>query len=118
MSKYTVKKVNTEQEVTDLANVSALTFVGLSTENLKDVAKFIKSKGRVNKGEKLAFHIIPGQLMNEIYKLTGDLEYPEGLSLVSITGIDPLHLALPMRQVNRGHLDEIIARDLENKRNN
>ena len=108
-------QVTTRQQLDELANGSALTFVGLiaDDENLGAVAEWIKQHTKMIREDA---YIFDGGLMNREFGLTGDNAYPEGnCTFVCIKLEDletPMALAIPRFQVGGRWLDDVISNDL------
>ncbi|MCM1322940.1 MAG: hypothetical protein NC218_02005 [Acetobacter sp.] len=101
-------QITTKAQLDELYNQSALTWEGLSTDekNLKDVEEWIKSCG-VDTSNAVV-NITLGSLMNSTYHLHGSNAYPNDLTIVSITGINTLPLAIPRFQVGARWFDDIV----------
>ena len=114
-----------ETKIRELENGSAFTWVGLSgLENDKEVIlDNFKKADVLDDVEIFKFYTWKGELMNQIYQLTGSNAYPEDLPFVSI----PLSmfnnnigkLALVKIQLGARWLDDIVdnnaRRELENR---
>lgn len=105
---YKVVQITTAEELKKLYEQSALTWEGLKADDdeLKIVETWIKNHNA--EGPELTFHIIKGELMNEVYQLTGNNAYPEDLTLVSVTGVNQVKLSLPRLQVGGRWFDDIV----------
>ena len=103
-----IVQVTTAEELSALYEQSALTWEGLiaTEDELGNVETWINNHGAG--GPDLAFHIIKGELMNEVYQLTVDNAYPKDLTLVSVTGVDQMKLAIPRLQVGGRWFDDIV----------
>ena len=100
--------VTTKTELDALYNCSALTWEGLSTdtENLESVIDWLKVHNAET--EEVTFHIIKGELMNEIYGLTGTNAYPDDLDIVSVTGIKQEKIIFARFEVGGRWFDDIV----------
>ena len=103
---YVVNKI----ELDYLYGQSALTWEGMSAdeENLQAISDWLREHGAAAFNMTPVFHIIAGKLMNEIYGLTGDNAYPDDLTLVSVTGIDQMKIAIPRFEVGGRWFDDIV----------
>ena len=101
--------VTTKEQLDKLYNQSALTWEGLSAdeENLNAVRKWLEEHEALTDIEP-EFHIISGTFMNEQYGLSGSNAYPEGLTLVSVTDIDQMVIALIRFSVGGRWFDDIV----------
>lgn len=102
-----------ETKIRELKNGSAFTWVGLSgLENDKEtIVKCFKEEKVLADVETFEFYTWKGELMNQIYQLTGSNAYPEDLTFVSI----PLNmfknigkLAMMKLQYGARWLDDIV----------
>lgn len=102
--------VSTKEQLDALYNRSALTWEGLTSdeENLNDVKEWLAENGAILNDFEPQFHIITGKLMNEIYGLTDTNAYPEDLTIVSVTDIYTLKIALARFQVGGRWFDDIV----------
>ena len=107
-----MKKINvfTIEQLNELYNQSALTWEGLSAdeENLNAVENWLKEHGAIIEGKEPIFHIITGRLMNKVYELIGNNSYANSLTLVSVTNIDQMKIALPRFEVGGRWFDDIV----------
>lgn len=101
--------VTKKEQLDTLYNQSALTWEGLSAdeENLEAVFNWLKVNNAIT-NETPIVHIISGILMNNTYNLTGDNAYPNDLTIVSITNIDQMKIAIPRFQVGARWFDDIV----------
>lgn len=101
--------VTTREQLNALYNQSALTWEGLSSdeENLNAVRNWLEEHGALTNVEP-DFHIISWEFMNEQYGLSGDNAYPEDCTLVSVTDIDQMKIALPRFEVGGRWFDDIV----------
>ncbi len=85
-NKYEIMKVDviSEEQLDELYNSSALTFVGVSSEeeSLNQIVDWLKEKTEIS--NPLHIYITSGKTMNENYRLTGDNAYPNNLTIISI----------------------------------
>lgn len=102
--------VSTKEQLDALYNRSALTWEGLTSdeENLNDVKEWLAENGAILNDFEPQFHIITGKLMNEIYGLTDTNAYPDDLTIVSVTDINTLKVALARFQVGGRWFDDIV----------
>lgn len=100
----------TKEQLDELYNESALTWEGLSTseENLNAVMEWLKDHKATIEGVEPTFHITTGRLMNKYYGLTGDNAYHNDLSIVSVTGINPVPIALARFEVGGRWFDDVV----------
>ena len=107
-----MKKINvfTEEQLKALYNQSALTWEGMSTDedNLNAIKKWLDQHGAIFVGREPIFHITMGRLMNKVYGLHGDNAYPNDLTIVSVTNINTLAIALARFQVGGRWFDDIV----------
>lgn len=82
MATYTLKTVDTVEELTKLEKESTFTWEGMTTDegNLKAIAEGL---GEFFKDE-ITFYTWTGKFMNETYGLTGNNAYPEDLTFLAI----------------------------------
>lgn len=111
-------QVTTSEELNALYEQSALTWEGLlaNEDELGAAETWIKNHGA--DGPDLTFHIIKGELMNEVYRLTGNNAYPEALTIVAVTGVDQMKLAIPRLQVAGRWFDDIVDNNESREREN
>ena len=97
-------------ELNNLYNQSALTWEGMSSdeENLQAITDWLGQHGAISFNTTPIFHIITGELMNRVYELTGSNAYPDDLTLVSVTGIDQMKVAIPRFEVGGRWFDDIV----------
>ena len=102
--------VTDRKQLDELYDQSALTFEGLraEAEDICALENWLRSHDSIIDGEAVA-HIIKGGFMNRSYDLTGDNAYPNELTIVSVTGIDQLRIALPRFAVGGRWFDDIVA---------
>lgn len=100
----------TKEQLDELYNESALTWEGLSTseDNLNAVMNWLKDHKATIEGVEPTFHITTGRLMNKYYGLTGDNAYHNDLSIVSVTGINPVPIALARFEVGGRWFDDVV----------
>ncbi len=110
---YVVNKI----ELDALYNESVLTWEGMSAddENLNAITNWLRENGALGYNAEPIFHIISGSLMNETYGLTGDNAYPDDCTLVSVTGIDQMKIAIPRFQVGGRWFDDIVDNNASRK---
>ena len=103
---YVVNKI----ELDTLYNESALTWEGMCTdeENLNAVANWLRENGALGYNAEPIFHIITGELMNKTYGLHGNNAYPDDLTILSVTGINQMKVAIPRFQVGGRWFDDIV----------
>ena len=108
--------VTTTQQLNALYNQSALTWEGLSSdeENLNAVRDWLEKHEALTYVEP-DFHIIKGKFMNEQYGLSGDNAYPEDCTLVSVTDINQMKIALPRFEVGGRWFDDIVDNNARRK---
>ena len=104
-----IVNITKKEQLDRLYNQSALTWEGLTPteENLKDVIAWLDMHGAIGDKDPI-FHIYTGELMNRVYSLTGDNAYPADLTIVSVTEIDQLRIAIPRFQVGGRWFDDIV----------
>lgn len=102
--------VSTKEQLDALYNQSALTWEGLSAdeENLDAVKNWLEEHGAILENTEPTFHIITGELMNDIYDLTGSNAYAEDLTIVSVTDIDQMKITIPRFEVGGRWFDDIV----------
>lgn len=100
----------TKEQLDELYNESALTWEGLSTseENLNAVMEWLKDHKATIDGVEPTFHITTGRLMNKYYGLSGDNAYHNDLHIVSVTGINPVPIALARFEVGGRWFDDVV----------
>ena len=105
-----VINVCTKVQLDALYNESALTWEGLtnSEENLEAVMDWLTNLGAVIDGQEPTFHIITGELMNEMYGLKGNNAYADILTIISVTNINQIKVALPRFEVGGRWFDDIV----------
>lgn len=110
MNPYKVIEVETEQQIKDLANVSAFTVLGVtaSKDNFENIKSWLEEHEATNPKVDLEFHVIKGELMNRVYGLKGDNKYPNDLTIISVTGIDNMKLIMARFDVDGKWLDDVI----------
>lgn len=93
-----MKTINviTKQQFEALYNQSALTWEGMSAdeENLEAIKDWLCEHGAIIEGQEPTFHIIWGKRMNTYYGLKGSNAYPNDLTIVSVTDINQIKIAL------------------------
>lgn len=102
--------VTNKSELNALYNESALTWEGLlaDDEGLKAVKNWLEEHDAILDNTEPTAHIIKGELMNEVYGLKGNNAYPNDLTILSITGIDQMKVALRRFQVGGRWFDDIV----------
>lgn len=106
--------VNSKSELDMLYKDCALTWEGLDTsdESISGVFNWLKSYTPV-KQERI--FLIPGTLMNEVYKLTGDNAYPEDCYLGSVMLHDlenPIAITFTRMRVHGRWFNDIVDNNL------
>ena len=101
--------VTTKKELNALYNESALTFEGMDIgdKNLSDILGWLKANDAITIEEPV-FHITKGELMNKVYRLTGNNRYPDDLNILSITNINQAKIAISRFQVGGRWFDDIV----------
>lgn len=101
--------VTSKEQLDTLYNQSALTWEGFSAdeENINAVESWLKAHNAIT-NETPIVYITSGILMNSTYNLTGDNAYPNDLTIVSITNIDQMKIAIPRFQVGARWFDDIV----------
>ena len=101
--------VTTKEQLDALYNQSALTFEGLAAdeENLNAVRNWLEEHGAIQHVEP-DFHIIKGELMNEVYGLSKNNAYPEDLNIISVTDINQMAITIPRFEVGGRWFDDIV----------
>lgn len=102
--------VTTKEQLDALYNQSALTWEGMDTseENLGAIKEWLEEHGAITDGVEPTFHITTGELMNVIYELTGSNAYADDLSIVSVTDINQMAIAIPRFEVGGRWFDDIV----------
>lgn len=102
-------KVTTKEQLDALYSSSALTLEGLTAdeENLDAFATWLEQHEALGKKE-IRFHIISGALMNEVYGLTGTNAYPDDLTIVSVTNINQMKIAIPRFEIGGRWFDDVV----------
>lgn len=102
--------VTTKSALDALYNQSALTWEGMSADdkNLQAIKDWLMANGAIVYNAIPMCHIITGKLMNATYGLTGNNAYPNDCTLVSVTGIDQMKIALPRFGVGGSWFDDIV----------
>ena len=110
--------VTTKDQLDNLYNQSALTWEGLSSdeENLNAVKEWLDGNGALLEGIEPTFHIIAGELMNEIYGLTGNNAYSADLTIVSVTDINQMKVTLPRFEVGGRWFDDVVDNNVARER--
>ena len=100
--------VFTKEQLDELYNQSALTFEGVvaDEENLTAIKEWLEEYSAVN--EDPHFHIISGAIMNKTYDLKGRNAYPDDLTIVSVTNINNMKIALARFGVGGRWFDDIV----------
>lgn len=108
--------VTTKEQLDTLYDQSALTWVGLSSDegNLETVRNWLEEHGAIKEVEP-DFHIITGEFMNEQYGLSGPNAYPEELTIVSVTDIDQAKITIPRFEVGGRWFDNIVDSNTRRK---
>lgn len=111
--------VTTEDLLNELKNDSALTWEGMTTteDNLNEIFNWIEAHTEMKKHN---IFITTGKFMNETLHLTGDNQYPNDLSIVSIKLSDmknPQTIVIPRFEVGGRWMDDIISNNLSRERN-
>ncbi len=104
-------EVKSREQLDELYECSALTFVGVSAEqgSLNSMIDWIKEYSEIS--NPLPIHIISGQVMNNNYNLTGSNAYPNDLTLISIKTDDIKNLnaiIIPRFEVGGRWFDDIV----------
>jgi hypothetical protein len=107
-----MKTINvfTEEQLNALYNQSALTWEGMTTdeENLNAIKEWLDQHGAITEGIEPIFHIITGRLMNKFYSLKGNNAYPNNLTILSVTNINHMKIALARFGVGGRWFDDIV----------
>lgn len=108
----------TEEQLNELYNESALTWEGLSTseDNLNAVMEWLEDHKATIEGVEPTFYITTGRLMNKYYGLSGDNAYHNDLNIVSVTGINPVPIALARFEVGGRWFDDIVDNNARRER--
>lgn len=111
--------VTTKKELDALYNQSALTWEGMSTdeENLNAIENWLREYKAIPDNIEPTVHIISGDLMNAVYDLTGSNAYPDDLTIISVTGIDQMKIAIPRFQVGGRWFDDIVDNNVRREEN-
>lgn len=106
-------------ELNNLYNQSALTWEGMNAdeENLQAITDWLREHSAIGYNTMPIFHIITGELMNTVYGLIGNNAYPNDLTLVSVTGIDQMKIAIPRFEVGGRWFDDIVDNNARRKGN-
>lgn len=102
--------VTSKAQLEALYNQSALTWEGLTAaeENFEAVMDWLVNLGAIIEGQEPTFHIITGEFMNAIYGLTDSNAYPNNLTIVSVTNINHMKIALARFGVGGRWFDDIV----------
>jgi len=102
--------VCTKAQLEALYNQSALTWEGLTAaeENFEAVMDWLVNLGATIDGQEPTFHIITGEFMNATYGLRGANAYPNDLTIVSVTNINHMKIALARFEVGSRWFDDIV----------
>lgn len=102
--------VTTKEQLDALYNQSALTWEGMATDegNLNAIKDWLDDHGAILKDTEPTFHIISGELMNNIYRLSGTNAYPEDLTILSVTDINQAKVIIPRFSVGGRWFDDIV----------
>ena len=108
--------VTTTLQLDTLYNESALTWEGWSSDekSLNAIREWLKKHEALTHVEP-DFHIIKGKFMNEQYGLSGDNAYPEDCTLVSVTDINQMKIALQRFEVGGRWFDDIVDNNTRRK---
>lgn len=103
--------VTSKAQLDELYNGSALTFVGLSSdeESIKGLVEWLKEHSEIS--NPLPIHIISGQTMNINYGLTGENRYEDDLTIISIKNGDIRNLGaivIPRFEIGGRWFDDIV----------
>ena len=111
--------VTTKKELDALYNESALTWEGLlaDDENLNAVENWLEEHNAIPDNTEPTAHIIKGELMNKVYGLKGSNAYPDDLTILSITGINQMKVAIPRLQVGGRWFDDIVDNNTRREEN-
>ena len=82
---FRLEYASTDFDLRELYNGSALTFEGCAVDdaNMTFLVEWLEESGAAPRSP-LPIHVVSGQLMNEVYGLTGDNAYPDDLNIVSV----------------------------------
>lgn len=107
-----IKNVIDKDHLDSLYSQSALTWEGLSEdkENLSQVEEWLINNGSIK--EKIEFHVIKGNVINNIYCLTENNAYPSDTTLISVTGINTAKIILKRFEVGGRWFDDIVDNNL------
>ena len=102
--------VTTKEQLDALYNQSALTWEGMCTdeENLSAIKNWLEEHGAILEDKEPVIHIISGELMNDVYGLSGTNAYSEDLSIISVTDINQAKVTIPRFEVGGRWFDDIV----------
>ena len=105
-----VVNVTTKEQLDALYNTGALTLEGLiaDEENLEAFHAWLEGRNGLIAGTEPIFHIITGKVMNDNYHLTGTNAYRDEFTIVSVTDINDIHLAIARFEVGGRWFDDIV----------
>lgn len=114
---YNTIKVETKEQLNELYNSSALTFVGIefTDNNICQILTWIKMYSELKKNP-MDIYFIFGKTMNEKYQLKGDKRFQDDLNIVSIKLTDikePTSLCIPRFEVGAKWFDDIVDNSTE-----
>lgn len=109
--KITKIEVKSKEQLDELYNCSALTFLGLlaDEESIKGLVNWLKKYSEIS--NPLPIYIISGKTMNINYKLTGTNKYKDDLSIISIKNDDIKNLSaivIPRFELGGRWFDDIV----------
>lgn len=109
--------VTTKSALDALYNQSALTWEGMSSddENLNAIENWLRDYAAIPDNTEPTAHIIKGEFMNATYGLTGNNAYPDDCTILSVTGIDQMKIALPRFGVDGRWFDDIVDNNARRK---
>ena len=86
---YQMEIVKTKKQFDELYKQWAFTLQGLVLDGIPYVMKWLEENKAYNpQKDKTTVYVIKGNIMNEMYGLTGDNAYQDDVNIVCILGID------------------------------
>ena len=104
---FTIKRVETKEELDKLYNASAFTMEGLAEESIADLVGWLENNTTFTT-DNLTVYIIKGSVMNKEYQLSGSNAYKDDLTIVSVIDIDLMKVALSRFSIGGRWFDDIV----------
>lgn len=105
---YTIYNVTNKDELDNLCNHSALTIEGLAEDSICDFVEWLKDNTDILTDD-LVVYVTKGKVMNDNYCLTGNNQYPNDLTIVSVIDIDLLKVTFKRFEIGGRWFDDIVA---------